>query len=169
MASLSSGLRPTDSFITSTLQKFLFREMKLLDLAIKNPDALKWNPVNKRYAPTSTGKKSADVQDEPDEDSDGGPEDTAVSASSPEKLALPTRNNPLVVAIYGQMCVAAKSYQSAICKNFLSCMCIFTYSKSKFTCYTLMTIVPTIPWFAFRLQLHPSAGQCNDSLTIDIT
>ncbi|THV03835.1 TPR-like protein [Dendrothele bispora CBS 962.96] len=113
MASLSSGLRPTDFFITSTLQKFLFREMKLIDMATNNPDALKWNPINKRYAPAPTGRKSADVQDEPEDDSDG-PGDDVVSTANPEKLTLPTKNNPLVVAIYGQMCVAAKSYQSAI-------------------------------------------------------
>ncbi|KAF5345552.1 hypothetical protein D9758_012000 [Tetrapyrgos nigripes] len=114
MASLSSGLRPTDSFITSTLQKFLFREMKLIDLATKNPEALKWNSVNKRYG--LAGKKSGDAQEEPDEDSDG-PVDPSVSAATESNSArptLPTKNNPLVVAMYGQMCVAAKSYQSAI-------------------------------------------------------
>jgi general transcription factor 3C polypeptide 3 (transcription factor C subunit 4) len=117
MASLSSGLRPTDSFITSTLQKFLFREMKLIDLATKNPEALKWNPVNKRYAPT--GKKAGEAQDEPDDDSDGLAADVAPSAesgSNSDRPILPTKKNPLVVAMYGQMCVAAKSYQSAICE-----------------------------------------------------
>ncbi|KAG6836328.1 hypothetical protein H0H93_009078 [Arthromyces matolae] len=78
IAVLSSGLRPTDAFITSTLQKHMFREMKLADLAVKNPELLRWNPLNKRYAATAGTV------------------------------------NPIIVAIYGQICIAAKSYQSAI-------------------------------------------------------
>jgi general transcription factor 3C polypeptide 3 (transcription factor C subunit 4) len=50
MASLASGLKVTDLFITSTLQKHFFREMKLSDTAVKNPDILKWIPLNKGYA-----------------------------------------------------------------------------------------------------------------------
>ena len=56
MASLASGLKATDSFITLTLQKHLFREMKLSDTAVKNPEILKWIPLNKRYVPTGVGK-----------------------------------------------------------------------------------------------------------------
>ena len=31
------------------------------------------------------------------------------------KIKLPTKENPVSVAIYGQICLAARSYQSAIC------------------------------------------------------
>ncbi|PBK91165.1 TPR-like protein [Armillaria gallica] len=97
LATLSSGLRPTDAFITSTLQKHLFREMKLGDAAVKNSESLRWNQANKRHATINQSKaEDDDVEDE-------GP--------IPE---LPTKQNPVIVAIYGQICIAAKSYQSAI-------------------------------------------------------
>ncbi|KAG6863305.1 hypothetical protein C0991_006895, partial [Blastosporella zonata] len=56
IAVLSSGLRPTGAFITSTLQKHLFREMKLADVAVRTPKVLRWNSLYKRYAPTATIK-----------------------------------------------------------------------------------------------------------------
>ncbi|KIJ97070.1 hypothetical protein K443DRAFT_10140 [Laccaria amethystina LaAM-08-1] len=119
IACLSSGLRPTDAFITSTLQKHLFREMKLADTAVKSPEVLKWNPLNKRYAPTA---QSGKLEDGAEEDGDegvpdqGGDQETGATATAgslnlPE---MPTKHNPVIVAIYGQICIAAKSYQSAI-------------------------------------------------------
>ncbi|KAF8824593.1 hypothetical protein HHX47_DHR8000441 [Lentinula edodes] len=137
LASLSSGLRPTDSFITSTLQKFFFREMKLSDVAVKDPELLKWNVALKRWAPinpstlSSGGRKNWDTDRDKDKDNDKdgaddlGEEDSDVggggtaendTVSSNDRPILPTKDNPLTVAIYGQMCIAAKSYQSAICK-----------------------------------------------------
>ncbi|KDR78033.1 hypothetical protein GALMADRAFT_245006 [Galerina marginata CBS 339.88] len=119
VASLASGLRTTDAFITSTLQKHLFREMKLSDTAVKNPEILKWNPLNKRYAPTGQAK-TAEL-DEEAEDGDApsidDPSSSTTSVSSTDKAArheIPTKSNPVMVTIYGQICIAAKSYQSAI-------------------------------------------------------
>lgn len=125
IASLASGLRNTDAFITSTLQKYLFREMKLFDVAVKNPGNLRWNPVNKRY--TLKGGSSKDVgeggegdDDGEEEEEEGGNEDenanVIVNEPSDSTPALPTKENPLIVTIYGQICIAAKSYQSAICE-----------------------------------------------------
>ena len=127
LASLSSGLRATDAFITSTLQKHLFREIKMADAAVKDPGLLKWNPVNKRYALTSQGKTSgtgvtngADEDDARDDDMDdvvttvgGGESQEIVGAPK-----IPTKHNPIIVTIYGQICIAARSYQSAICMSF---------------------------------------------------
>ena len=119
LASLSSGFVPTDSFITSTLQKHLFREMKLSDTAVKHPEMLKWNPLNKRYAPT--GSKAAEQgQEEEDNDNvsrDVGTSSTGAPASEakPGIPPIPTAFNPVIITIYGQICIAAKSYQSAIC------------------------------------------------------
>jgi general transcription factor 3C polypeptide 3 (transcription factor C subunit 4) len=132
IASLSSGLLPTDAFITSTLQKHLFREMKLSDTAVKNPDMLKWNPLNKRYAPT--GSKVAEHEHEQDddendevnkEDEGAGPSASATTSQSREQANLPpipTKFNPVIIAIYGQICISAKSYQSAICSFKSSCL-----------------------------------------------
>lgn len=132
MASLASGLRSTDAFITSTLQKHLFREMKLSDTAVKHPEVLKWNNINKRYAPTATGggtsRKGGAAEDDGE---DGGEDDVdendmAVDTPNPStsgdkgfgkdgRPQLPTKSNPVIITIYGQICIAAKSYQSAIC------------------------------------------------------
>ena len=125
-ASLASGLRNTDSFITSTLQKHLFREMKLFDMAVKNPGNLRWNPLNKRYA--LRGGNSKDVEggegEADGEEEDGGNEDENVSSTvgidskSAAAPPLPTKEDPLIATIYGQISIAAKSYQSAICEFF---------------------------------------------------
>lgn len=119
-ASLASGLRNTDAFITSTLQKHLFREMKLFDMAVKNPGNLRWNPLNKRYA--LRGGTSKDVEggegEADGEEEEGGNEDENVANDSKSAAtpALPTKEDPLIATIYGQISNAAKSYQSAICE-----------------------------------------------------
>ncbi|KAF8153752.1 hypothetical protein B0H34DRAFT_65394 [Crassisporium funariophilum] len=118
MASLASGLRLTDAFITSTLQKHLFREMKLSDTAVKNPEILKWNRLNKRYA--ATGQSKSAEADEGGEDDADEQEHGSIDAelpSSNDKSAppdIPKKENPVIITIYGQICIAAKSYQSAI-------------------------------------------------------
>ncbi|KAG6864405.1 hypothetical protein C0991_009730 [Blastosporella zonata] len=111
IAVLSSGLRPTDAFITSTLQKHLFREMKLADVAVRTPEVLRWNALNKRYAPTAT------VKGEADDDADDVELGSAAAEKDSKALEIPTKYNPILVAIYGQICIAAKSYQSAICES----------------------------------------------------
>lgn len=111
LASLASGLRPTDSFIVSTLQKHLLRELKTNDIAVKNPEQLKWAPASRRYA-LSTKAGADDAVDEDDDDiaDDSNPIHEKVNAPR-----IITKHNPVTVAIYGQICMAAKSYQSAIC------------------------------------------------------
>ncbi|KAI0315216.1 hypothetical protein OF83DRAFT_1133046 [Amylostereum chailletii] len=106
-ASLASGFRATDTFIVSTLQKALFREIKMSDTAINNKDKLKWNAGGRRWAIPLDKGKSKDPEDA-DEDGDYGPmEDAGVPN-------LPTKNNPVLVTLYGQLSLGAKSYQSAI-------------------------------------------------------
>ena len=119
MASLASGLRNTDAFITSTLQKHLFREMKLSDTAVKNPEVLKWNPLNKRYAPTGQGgKATADPDAEGDDDEEADAPSVSGEPSNAGMPEIPKEQNPVIITIYGQICIAAKSYQSAICTSF---------------------------------------------------
>lgn len=88
----------------------------MADAAVKNPETLKWVPLNKRWAMINPGK-SGDQDDGNEEDHDnpegGEPESDNLSAAYPP---LPTKQNPLAVAMYGQICIAAKSYQSAICE-----------------------------------------------------
>lgn len=97
----------------------MFREMKLADMAVRTPEVLRWNPLNKRYAATGTIK--SDPGDGADEDADDA-EPVAHTEKDTKVLEIPTKHNPIIVAIYGQICIAAKSYQSAICE--------FTYLRA---------------------------------------
>jgi general transcription factor 3C polypeptide 3 (transcription factor C subunit 4) len=112
LASLASGFRPTDSFIVSTLQKHLLRELKHNDVAVKSPELLKWTPSNRRYAVVAT--KGGDTEDPADEDEDILPDENAHPIEKPNAPRILTKQNPIPVAVYGQICTAAKSYQSAI-------------------------------------------------------
>ncbi|KAI0696177.1 TPR-like protein [Cytidiella melzeri] len=112
IASLGNGLAATDAFLASTLSKHMLRDLRANDTALKNPDTLRWNPVTKRYG-TGTKAEEEDDQDVPEsvpvsEKFVGG---TSLGVHQPK---LPTKENPIGVAIYGQICLAAKSYQSAL-------------------------------------------------------
>ena len=105
--------------------------MKLADTAVKTPELLKWNPLNRRWAPSLGVKLEGAGEDGEDEDGDGGGaagtarggtgmgEKDGPAAGIGATVEIPTKNNPIIVAIYGQICIAAKSYQSAICEFFL--------------------------------------------------
>lgn len=98
----------------------------MADAAVKNPELLKWNPVNKRYALVAQGKATSSAaagaadeeEGEEDEEGDvvnpGG--DGMEGQDTSGRPKIPTKHNPVIVTIYGQICIAAKSYQSAICK-----------------------------------------------------
>ncbi|KAF4563013.1 transcription factor TFIIIC subunit tfc4 [Pleurotus pulmonarius] len=116
LASLASGLRPTDAFITSTLQKAMLREVKLWDSATTHPETMKFVASSKRWVSTSLGKSGddagADEEDDAGDMAQSNPAESASASSSAPKL--PTTHNPLLPTIYGQLCICAKSYQSAI-------------------------------------------------------
>ncbi|KAH7882558.1 hypothetical protein F5I97DRAFT_1906074 [Phlebopus sp. FC_14] len=116
MSSLASGLRATDSFISSTLQKHMLRELRLSDGAVKTPELLKWNNSSRRYhlitAKATDDDDTAKVADALEDEGEGA--DDADPTSIKKSIRLPTKNNPMPVTLYGQLCLAAKSYQSAI-------------------------------------------------------
>ncbi|EPQ55553.1 TPR-like protein [Gloeophyllum trabeum ATCC 11539] len=118
-ATLASGLPQTDAFIVSTLQKHILRDLKIHDTAVKNRDALKWNVVSHRWTMASAGSSKTDDGDEGVDDDAAefvrGASITTTSSDS-AKPPYPTTHNPMIVGIYGQICCAAKSYQSAICR-----------------------------------------------------
>ena len=131
LSALASGLMSVDAFIDSRLQKHLSREVRLIDAVVKGKD-VRWNPHLRRYHLTGADEGTKD-------DADEG-EGTSVELSTPDK---PTKNNPIMVCIYGQLCVAARSYQSGICERCLS----FTRSCLifvEFTCCTPMITNLTI-------------------------
>ncbi|KAG2139828.1 uncharacterized protein EDB93DRAFT_1241934 [Suillus bovinus] len=116
LVSLASGHHPTDPFVSSTLQKHTLRELRIHDAAVKTPELMKWNPVGRKYNVSSSGKEEpSKVDEEVDEEAEiPGPMES--NATEKTAVRMPTKNNPIIVTLYGQMSLAAKSYQSAICK-----------------------------------------------------
>ena len=91
--------------------------MKLSDAGDKNPGILNWIPLNKRCPPTGQAKST-----DPDEGDDDGEDNDRASLENEstahdkfKRPEIPTKENPVIVTFYGQICIAAKSYQSAIC------------------------------------------------------
>lgn len=117
LASLGHGMQATDAFLASTLSKHLLRELKTGDTALRNKEGLRWNNVTKRYAPVGSSSKAED--DEEEEDGGAGPQaETGKDPPHVTRPNLPTKHNPMSVAVYGQICLTAKSYQSALCEPF---------------------------------------------------
>ncbi|KAJ7029216.1 hypothetical protein C8F04DRAFT_1043456 [Mycena alexandri] len=119
MAALGSGRIPTDAFLASTFQKYLHREMKMFDAAVNNPDALIWSIQGKRFSTKSVGGAEGF---EDDEGLEGQEEEkrpnVAVKGRRKKHLAprlpeIAKTPNPVVFALYGQLCLVAKSFQSA--------------------------------------------------------
>jgi general transcription factor 3C polypeptide 3 (transcription factor C subunit 4) len=120
--SLAGNIRNSaDAFINTALQKHIFRELRIIDTAIKKPDALIWFSLRSRWILSKKGKakgkgkKPDPDEDEEDEDEQEGEGDGA-SASAGPSIPLPTKHNPAFMTMYAQMCNVAKSYQSAICE-----------------------------------------------------
>ncbi|KAJ6595740.1 hypothetical protein DFH09DRAFT_146419 [Mycena vulgaris] len=110
LAAMSSGLRATDAFVVSPLQKAVYREMKLSYMTALTPELVKWVAPMKRFSLPNTKPEEANEED------DAGPEEGG-NANANDAHPLPDaakKNNPVITALYGQMCIAAKSYQSAI-------------------------------------------------------
>ncbi|CDO69335.1 hypothetical protein BN946_scf184746.g16 [Trametes cinnabarina] len=109
LSSLGSGLRATDAFLVSTLSKHLLRETRLADAAVRDPESLRYNITQRRYGLVgSSGKADVDEVQEDDDEVEGA------GVAEFERAKLPIKPNPLNVAVYGQILLAAKSYQSAL-------------------------------------------------------
>ncbi|RPD58991.1 TPR-like protein [Lentinus tigrinus ALCF2SS1-7] len=106
ISSLGSGLHATDAFLVSTLSKHLLRECRLADAAVNDPGTLRFNNAQRRWNfPGASGRPEADDEDEDVE---------TPAVTELEKSKLPTKPNPVNVAVYGQILLAARSYQSAL-------------------------------------------------------
>jgi general transcription factor 3C polypeptide 3 (transcription factor C subunit 4) len=106
VAGLSAGLRQTDAFITSTLQKAMFREVGMFDAAVKEASEdggggrMRWVKGNGRWSVAAGGKGEDKDENEEDVGTSGkaGKQHDASGDGRPE---LPTVQNPVVVGIYG--------------------------------------------------------------------
>ena len=98
--------------------------MKVADMSVRNPENMRWNTLNKRWVsivPSKSTEVEAEGGDEDDEvegDAEGEGDGEPAKDKAPLH-GLPSSFNPVIMAIYGQICVAAKSYQSAICMFFV--------------------------------------------------
>ena len=93
----------------------MLREIKLSDAAVHHKeDAMKWYAPRGRWALVSgSGGGKGDGDD--DDDDGGGGGSSARSGGVPSPL--PKLDNPMLVTVYGQLSLGARSYQSAICKQ----------------------------------------------------
>ncbi|KAJ7259647.1 TPR-like protein [Mycena rebaudengoi] len=110
MAALGSGHSPSDAFLSTTFQKYLNRELRIADAAVNNPDHLVLSSTTQRF---SLLAKSGDLDEEDDEMSTTRP----AGRRKKTRTVLPDiakKPNPIMLAMYGQMCLVSKSFQSAI-------------------------------------------------------
>ncbi|KAJ7666264.1 hypothetical protein DFH06DRAFT_1470427 [Mycena polygramma] len=108
IAALASGLHSTDAFIISPLQKAMYREMKLSHMTAETPHLIKWVKQMKRFSfPISK------LGEENDED-EVAVDEEPIDVTAPLLPDAARKANPVITAVYGQMSVAAKSYQTAI-------------------------------------------------------
>jgi general transcription factor 3C polypeptide 3 (transcription factor C subunit 4) len=149
VAALASGLYSTDAFIVSPLQKAIYREMKLSHMTVKTPELVRWAKQMKRFSiPVSKLEEAND-----DDDADGEEEPVDDVHPLPDAAR---KSNPVITALYGQMSVAAKSYQSAICRPFFFLSAdVPAYSDSSMTVYLLHAyeLCPEDPMICLSLAM----------------
>ncbi|KAJ6486311.1 hypothetical protein DFH09DRAFT_1265926 [Mycena vulgaris] len=112
MAAFGSGHRPTDAFVAAPFGKYLHREMRLFDAAANNPDSLVWSQTGRRFSLKAIAEEPEDEEEE--EQQPAASNDGRKKMQRPRLPEIATANNPVVVALYGQMCLVTKSFQSAI-------------------------------------------------------
>lgn len=81
--------------------------------------------------------KGLDILDEDGEDAG----DCAEPSDDKKPVRLPTKNNPMPVMVHGQLCLTAKSYQSALCEFFWCILLSILHLRDQFTSCMRMTIV----------------------------
>lgn len=132
IASLAGGYRATDSFIHSPLTKLIHREMRMSHATVKTPELVHWYKQGKRFSiPDSKMEEAAD-----DEDASEADESVDDAHPLPDAARKP---NPLITALYGQMCVSAKSFQSAICE--LLCLSLLRLLMIQCGCSTTVYLL----------------------------
>ncbi|KAJ7511160.1 hypothetical protein B0H11DRAFT_1700558 [Mycena galericulata] len=116
MASFGSGVRPTDAFVAAAFQKYLHRELRMFDAAANKPDSLVWSQMGKRFSLNSVDRDEAGDDEEEEEKSTTAirPVGRKKRKQCPRLPDIAKKHNPAIVALYGQMCLVTKSYQSAI-------------------------------------------------------
>lgn len=121
LASLGGGGQKAHiAWMSSTLQKFIHRDLRISDDAVKGLK-LNYNSFSRRYAPivkTGLSRNLGDEMDEPEEEQqDEGEEGSAVGMGEVQQEGvLPKKSSVPLNVIYGQHMLSAKAYQSALCR-----------------------------------------------------
>ena len=133
LATLGSGTQAVESYIDSKLQKAVLREVRLIEKSAQGLP-LRWSERSFRYIYTP-GNSDAPGDEDADEDREGGSDADndgeasvlAGGASSGDKAARmapqpsrATKISPVMLAQYGQICLCARSFQSAIWESIFS-------------------------------------------------
>jgi general transcription factor 3C polypeptide 3 (transcription factor C subunit 4) len=99
-AAFASGFAAMNTFSNSHMQKFVLRQLRAADNVVRKRDPSKDNRLG-----------DAVDEDEQSAEEEGGEEQPVGSMTS---KFVPTKPNPILYALYGQMLLASKSYLSAL-------------------------------------------------------
>lgn len=119
-ALVPSGTVAIEAFNSTTLQKFLNRQLRIIDAIARGaPTRVSQGTIVLVNEPT--GNKADN--DEVLEDDNGGHDDETGLGSSSEGPFLPTKSNPVHNLAYGQLLAISRSYGSAISKSSHADLC----------------------------------------------
>ncbi|KAF9039747.1 hypothetical protein BJ165DRAFT_1530795 [Panaeolus papilionaceus] len=134
LASLASVLKLTHSFITSTLQEYFFREMKLPDTSMKNLRILRWNGLNGQYAATATTpgaagrRRNEDGGEEKDDDGMPAPRQWRIWMAHlgfrQKKILLSLRDMGRFLWLQSIMCLHLIHAYDSYPNNLMICFCL---------------------------------------------
>ncbi|KAF7290469.1 TPR-like protein [Mycena kentingensis (nom. inval.)] len=117
VAALSGGnsAAAADAFLNSPFQKYLHREMVLADAAANRPQEVVWSTSHRRFSVNSGCAAGIDVAlCSEDEDQEVVIPDKDKTMKKQRLPDIARVANPVLPAIYGQIALVGKSYQSAI-------------------------------------------------------
>jgi general transcription factor 3C polypeptide 3 (transcription factor C subunit 4) len=115
-ATFASGFSAINIFSNSHMQKFLLRQVRAADNAVREG-----GDAGARSSPSKEARlqEAGDEEEQSGDDEEGGDDSPGVSATARFR---PTKPNPIFHALYGQMLLASKSYLSALGEHCVSCL-----------------------------------------------
>jgi general transcription factor 3C polypeptide 3 (transcription factor C subunit 4) len=138
LATLGGGMQAMESYIDSKFQKAALREVRLTEKSAQGLP-LRWSDKSFRYI-YAPGNADAPGDDDPEVEGEGGSDadndgETGVLAGGVgpgDKVARmapqpprATKISPVMLAQYGQICLCARSFQSAIWEFIFSGHCFY--------------------------------------------
>jgi general transcription factor 3C polypeptide 3 (transcription factor C subunit 4) len=103
-AAFASGFSAINTFSNSHIQKFVLRQVRAADNAIRGSGSVARTIIS----------KDTRLQEAGDEDEQSGDDEEGGDDSPTAGRFHPTKSNPILHALYGQMLLTSKSYLSAL-------------------------------------------------------